>query len=239
MLSIKNKIKLDCADWLTRSANQKFMDVGYYILPNLLNQEAVQKITSQLSRIPENEFIREENDIRCFRVSNYLNNELYNSVYTPLKKLFHDNVSNCSKYKHFYMYNMILKSGIGSGGSWHRDSGYSNGYKLIISLNGTDSRNGPFQFVPYSHTKKAIIDNSKLLGYNKSKTRFTTDEVNEILVKGNLKTKTVKLDKGDAIFVNTRCLHRGKPAEIGGRLALTSYSFKKIPKHMRSLFDAK
>ena len=135
------------------------------------------------------------------------------------------------------MYNKILKSGIGSGGGWHRDSGYSNQYKLIIFLNGTDSRNGPFQFVTSSHTKKAIIENSKVLGFKESKTRFTTDEVDKILENGNYNIKTMKMNKGDAIFINTRCLHRGKPAEIGGRLALTSYSFKKMPKHMRSLFN--
>ena len=42
---------------------------------------------------------------------------------------------------------------------------------------------------------------------------------------------------GDAIFVNTRAIHRGKPPKIGGRLALTSYSYIKTPAHMHKLFN--
>ena len=101
----------------------------------------------------------------------------------------------------------------------------------------TNNKNGPFQFIKSTHTKKAIKDNCRIRDISHSKTIFTEEEVSKIIKNKNYQVKTIELNGGDAVFVNTRCLHRGKPAEKGGRLALTSYSYLKIPKHIKKLVN--
>jgi len=239
MLNTKNKIKLLSASIFSKSISKEMNEVGYKYIPNLIDNSKLNIILDELLNVDENKFKRYDNDIRLFSVYKNINVNLVSFLNNTIKKLFTRNVFLGSLYNHYFMFNKIISSGIGSGGDWHRDSGYLNQYKLIIFLNGTSANNGPFQLLENSHTIFGIKYICKKFGINSSITRFKNSEIEDILKfrDHNFKIKSFHVNPGDGIFVNTRSIHRGKPSNEGGRLALTSYSFIKVPKHMIQLFD--
>lgn len=233
-----NHIKLNLASILTSSISQKINRDGYMLYPKLINSTDLRLIIDELNCVDELKFKKYENDIRLFSLKNNLDSKILKNLNLKIISIFKKNVFLGFLYKHFFMFNRIISSGIGSGGDWHRDSGYLNQFKLIIFLNGTDENNGPFEVVEKSHSVSSIKKVCKYFGLNKSITRFKNSEIQSLLQSfdNDFKIKSFHLKPGDAIFVNTRAIHRGKPAKKGGRLALTSYSFFKTPKHMKSLF---
>jgi hypothetical protein len=238
-MRFKNKIKLNLASLLSNSISQKINSDGYILFPKFINLTELDLITRKLNDVDERKFKKYDNDIRLFSLKNNLDSVVLKSLNLKMSSIFKKNVFLGFIYKHFFMFNRIISSGIGSGGDWHRDSGYLNQFKLIIFLNGTDENNGPFEIVEKSHSISSILKVCKYFGLNKSVTRFKNSEIQSLLKssENDFKIKSFHLNPGDAIFVNTRAIHRGKPAKRGGRLALTSYSFINTPKHMQSLFD--
>jgi hypothetical protein len=108
---------------------------------------------------------------------------------------------------------------IGSGGGWHRDSPFTPQFKFIAYLSDVDCKNGPFEYIPQTHTS---LDKFKSK-FKLSKMRYTEEEVKEqwnesILVTG---------EEGSILIVDTRGLHRGSPIQRGERYACTVYFFEK------------
>ncbi|MAV92554.1 MAG: hypothetical protein CMG01_00050 [Candidatus Marinimicrobia bacterium] len=234
---MKNKLKI--ASFLTRSTSKELIDRGYVHIKNLIEKEKLDLIINNCTNHDLNKFIKYDNDIRLFSVMKVVDNDSKNFLLKKIKTLFNKNVLFGSFYTHYFMFNKILSGGIGSGGDWHRDSGYLNQYKLIIFLNGTNDKNGPFQILEDSFSFESILNINKELGLKGSPTRFKHDQIID-LIKSNKSKYSIKsfhVNPGDAIFVNTRAIHRGKPPKIGGRLALTSYSYIKTPAHMHKLFN--
>ncbi len=234
---MKNKLKI--ASILTSSISSELSDKGYIHIKKILPKEKLDLIIKNCLDSNLNKFIKYDNDIRLFSVMKVVDNDSKNLLLNKIKKLFKNKVLFGLFYKHYFMFNQILSSGIGSGGDWHRDSGYLNQYKLIIFLNGTNENNGPFQILENSFSKNSIININKKLGLKGSPTRFKHNQIIELTrsKKSNYCIKSFHVSAGDAIFVNTRAIHRGKPPKIGGRLALTSYSYISTPSHMIKLFN--
>lgn len=110
---------------------------------------------------------------------------------------------------------------LGSGGGLHRDSPYSHQVKCIWYLSDVSSENGPFQYVPGSHSS-AFLDRKK---YPLGQSRFASahDPLVEVLAPA-----------GTLLVADTKCIHAGKPIEAGARYALTLYTYKSIEKSKQS-----
>lgn len=109
---------------------------------------------------------------------------------------------------------------LGSGGGWHRDSPFTPQFKFIVYLSDVSSQNGPFEYVPKTHTS---LDKFKSK-FNLDKMRYTEEEVNNqwgdrsILVTGG---------EGSILAADTKGVHRGCPIQSGERYACTVYFFSK------------
>ena len=113
----------------------------------------------------------------------------------------------------------------GSGQGWHRDSPYSNQYKIIIYLCKVTAKDGPFQYIEDSNKPRNITVFEK-----KNKLKAGTYRFNDSIIQNYYKNyiRTVTGPTGTAIFVNTKLIHRGSPITNGGmRWAITKYSAKK------------
>ncbi|WP_434049423.1 phytanoyl-CoA dioxygenase family protein [Marinobacter salarius] len=112
---------------------------------------------------------------------------------------------------------------LGSGGGWHRDSPFRHQFKVIIYLSDVKSDRGPFQYILESHKFKEKV---RFSGLGSDATRFSEDFVNGLPIK---KCHEVTGSIGDAIFVDTKGIHRGKPIKSGSRYAITFYFFERLP----------
>ncbi len=112
---------------------------------------------------------------------------------------------------------------VGSGGGWHRDSAHSHQYKVIFYLSNVSEANGPFQYIRGSHRSIAKL---RAFGLNQlGQTRFSPDEIKQF----QSSIRTVSGEAGDAIFVDTRGIHRGHPIQKESRYAITFYFWTTAP----------
>lgn len=115
----------------------------------------------------------------------------------------------------FLMANRVLptEGNLGSGGGLHRDSPFSHQVKCIWYLTDVGTGNGPFEFVPNSHSNTLASSQRYSLG----EYRFDCVHKDDILVE-------VIADAGSLLVCDTKCIHRGKPIERGTRYAVTLYT---------------
>lgn len=107
----------------------------------------------------------------------------------------------------------------GSGGGWHRDRNYKNGFKALVYLVDTDETNGCFQYIPRSSN----ISHHLLKANTPNKFQFSEDEVNA-MVQSEKDILSVIGKKGTVVLFDTNGVHRGSPLKEGGvRYALTNY----------------
>lgn len=108
----------------------------------------------------------------------------------------------------------------GSGGGWHRDNCYINGFKSMIYLDDVGADDGPFQYIPASHQLSAHF----FMTGTPHKYQFTHEEITRMAEKKKLELKSVTAPKGSLLLFDTNILHRGKPISEGhSRYALTNY----------------
>lgn len=116
----------------------------------------------------------------------------------------------------FLMANRVIpkENNLGSGGGMHRDSPFSNQVKCIWYLNDVTEDNGPFQYIPDTHSNQLTSRDIYPLG----QTRFQ-----------NVREKVVEVHaKGGSLLVcDTKCIHGGKPIKNGVRYAITLYTLPK------------
>jgi hypothetical protein len=127
--------------------------------------------------------------------------------------------------------------GIGSGSGWHRDSPYRHQFKVIVYLSDASLEQGPFEYIPKSHTAGSAVNSSRALGKSISNDRYTDDEI-DALWRQNLidKPRTVVGKAGTILFADTRGLHRGRPLESGRRRAITIYVYhKSVPGNFQNV----
>ncbi len=107
----------------------------------------------------------------------------------------------------------------GSGGGWHRDRNYKNGFKALVYLVDTDNTNGCFQYIPRSSN----ISHHLLKANTPDKFQFTDEEV-KAMVESEKDIMSVIGSKGTLVLFDTNGVHRGSPISEGGvRYALTNY----------------
>lgn len=116
-----------------------------------------------------------------------------------------------------------VEGNLGSGGGWHKDSPFRHQFKVIIYLSDVNPDRGPFQYILESHK---FSEKVRFSGLGNDTTRFSEDCVNGLPIK---KCREVTGSLGDAIFVDTRGIHRGKPIKSGNRYTITFYFFERLP----------
>ena len=115
---------------------------------------------------------------------------------------------------------------------WHLDS-FNNQLKVFLFLSDVDEKSGPFEVIPKTHKKLFKVFNMFPAGYFKitdflkkggSRSYAALDDniIKNIINKG-YPVKSFLVKKGTLAVVDTSCIHRAKPLEIGSRYALTSY----------------
>jgi hypothetical protein len=63
-------------------------------------------------------------------------------------------------------------------------------------------------------------------------TRFTVEEINELIKKDPERLLTFTAKAGTLLFVDTSLLHRGAPIKKGSRYALTNYYYPSYLMHI-------
>ncbi len=116
----------------------------------------------------------------------------------------------------FLMANRVIpkENNLGSGGGMHRDSPFSNQVKCIWYLNDVTSDNGPFQYIPDTHTN--LLKSRNLYPLGKSRFDRMTEKYLEVQAKA-----------GSLLVCDTKCIHGGKPITKGVRYAVTLYTLPK------------
>lgn len=126
---------------------------------------------------------------------------------------------------------------LGSGGGWHRDSINVRQLKFILYLSDVAEKNGPFQYLPETHTPLQKFKINKLLKKSSSEYRYTPDDI-EILKEHGYKMDTLVAKAGTLLVAETSGIHRGKPIQSGVRYALTKYMYDRpIPKKFFKLME--
>jgi ectoine hydroxylase-related dioxygenase (phytanoyl-CoA dioxygenase family) len=121
----------------------------------------------------------------------------------------------------FQMSNRVsfVENNLGSGGGWHRDNNYANGFKILVYLDDVEKANGPFEYIPYSHTMLNHFKSTHQI----DQYQFTDEEVNNLKKKLKLESIIATAKMGTAVLFNTNGIHRGMPILIGKRYAVTNY----------------
>lgn len=102
---------------------------------------------------------------------------------------------------------------LGSGGGLHRDSPFSHQVKCIWYLTDVTDQNGPFQYLPGSHTNLFGSRKKYPLGEYRLNHLSKDDHMVEVLS-----------GAGTLLVCDTKCIHGGKPIKSGSRYAVTLYT---------------
>lgn len=107
----------------------------------------------------------------------------------------------------------FIEDNLGSGGGYHRDSPFSHEVKCIWYLCNVGIKNGPFEYLNYSHFNSIKQRKKYALGQSRFKKLYNGDKTSPVI--GNT---------GTMVVCDTKCIHRGKPIAEGNRHAVTLYT---------------
>jgi hypothetical protein len=112
----------------------------------------------------------------------------------------------------------------GSGNGWHRDA-HGFQFKTILYLSDAAMENGPFEYLPGSHSLwRAAADNMRAGLSDAQQVRFTDAQIGK-LARSGIAARAFPGDAGTLLLVNTAGIHRGMPLASGERYALTNYYY--------------
>jgi hypothetical protein len=129
------------------------------------------------------------------------------------------------------------ENNLGSGSGWHRDRVDFKQTKTILYLSDTGERNGPFQYIKYSHGPVSMLRDHLRYGVSLFDSRVTDEQANTILEEDKNRLATLTAPAGTLIIADVRGIHRGAPLLEGERYALTNYTWydSGIPEHIRKM----
>jgi hypothetical protein len=153
-------------------------------------------------------------DIRVFHAEKKI--LAFKPLYGAMLNYYKDVSGVTPKYS-FLILNKIsfIDNNLGSGGGWHRDS-WRNQNKVFVFLTDVDEKSGPLQFANNSYS--LISRCSHFIQERRSLRKKNISKVDGL-------AKSICIKSGDGFYLNTTCLHRGKPIERGFRIAVTLYAF--------------
>ena len=205
---------------------------GYYFLPDFMKPAEIKEALNDFNKAyfeNKKNITLESNgsDRRIYGIERKTNftNDLLIDYSTLVNRKF-----SFSSNNNFILSGWIKSSenNTGSGNGWHRDSPFRHQFKSILYLVDVNKNNGPFEYIPESHTFKNLLKISKHSGQTNSEFRFNHSTIKSLTQKKILKKSKVFTSKaGSLILVDTRGLHRGRPLIEGERKALTTYFLSK------------
>lgn len=113
----------------------------------------------------------------------------------------------------------FVEGNLGSGGGWHRDMSYRNGFKALVYLVDVTDKNGCFQYIP----KSSKASHHLLKTPTPDKYQYTDEDVYKMTGGKPSAIFDVTGKAGTLVLFDTNGVHRGKPIEQGERYALTNY----------------
>jgi len=113
----------------------------------------------------------------------------------------------------------FVEGNLGSGGGWHRDMSYRNGFKALVYLVDVNEKNGCFQYIP----KSSKVAHHLLKTPTPDKYQYTDEDVYNMTGGKPNSIFDVTGKAGTLVLFDTNGVHRGKPIEQGERYALTNY----------------
>ena len=207
---------------------------GFCLINNFMNREMCEeiiKIFNEGIKKFENVVIVDENkcDFRMFgsenlnlEIKNYHLNEFIKNISEKFLKTKTINLSTMTNKVRF------IKKNLGSGSAeWHRDS-FNKQFKSILYLSDVKNGGGGFQLIENSHKIMQMIKDSRDMSVDILKLRVKNSLVQDrILKKSPHRLRTIEVDAGTLILVDTSLLHRGSPIQEGSndRYAMTNYIY--------------
>lgn len=215
------------------------------VIPGFLSSERCAELRAELDRVIQEYDVWTDDvqsDHRVFgieRLSKQMDQHYQNDSIVRILKL-HDRSQACNG---FLMGNHVeAKEGnLGSGSGWHRDDSIRRQTKAILYLSDVTEENGPFEYIEGSHKPLDVVGGVARSWFGYGQNRFTEDEIAQVLEHQSHKQRTITGEAGTLVFVNTHCIHRGRPIVQGSRYALTHYSWgdRAIPEHIHKLLNPK
>ena len=130
-----------------------------------------------------------------------------------------------------------IEGNTGSGGIWHRDS-LPNQFKAFLFLSDVSGDSGPLQVFPGSHRTLAKIVAAAKRGTRWNSLDYDKDGDLDSAVGKVADEFSITCSSGSLVFVNTSCLHRGKPNLKVERYSATYYAYThEIPAHIKCLSE--
>jgi hypothetical protein len=208
---------------------------GYSYYPNLIDNDTLREIidTLKIHFSEPNEKFSHRGDTRHYAIERDI----------PLVKVFSDEtrlknigmkVMSRPIINLFTLGNYLVAGNRGtSGGGWHRDS-MNPQFKAMIYLTDVDESNGPLEIIPGTHkfSTQRRLSRKGLLSFDKQ--RLKEDEI-EPIEKDQGPRETITGRAGTVVIFESSTLHRGRPIELGERLALTNYYYPKNVKRKEVL----
>lgn len=215
-----------------RSVCDDLQSQGLFIAPSRLDDAVVSRLIEACDRVytdhPDAVAIESRgSDARIYGVDRLTND----TIFSELQNIFLKDAEifyGSAKIEQFCMSGDITyrSDGLGSGSGWHRDSPYRHQFKVIVYLTDTTDENGPFEFIPNSHSTASLIGSAQHLSKPLASDRYTTDEIQALLQHGVIDEPLSIVGKaGTIIYADTRGLHRGRPLISGRRRAVTFYIY--------------
>ncbi len=162
-----------------------------------------------------------DSDCRIIHAEN-INDAIKHKFYqnTFFKKMG-DTLLSTDLEMNFSMVNQtsFVSGNLGSGGGWHRDNNYKNGFKVMLYLSDVTDENGPFEYLKGTFSLK----NHLLHFPYPDKYQFTEEEIDNFIRSNKTLYKKVTGKAGTIVLFNTNGIHRGKPLIAGVRNAITNY----------------
>lgn len=216
---------------------------GIYVAPEGLEQELVDRLIAACDEIYDNNpgaISVESNgsDRRIYGVDRLSSDKVFKELQSRFLKdaqAFYGS----AKISQFCMSGDIAyhPDGLGSGSGWHRDSPYRHQFKVIVYLSDATVEQGPFEFIPNSHTTASVVNSARALGKPMAEDRYTEDEIDVLRRQNVIDTPRTLVGKaGTILYADTRGLHRGRPLEVGRRRAITFYVYhKSTPRNFKNV----
>jgi hypothetical protein len=199
---------------------------GYTIIHNYLSKEQCNKAAIDLKAAFElyPTFVSKAEDKRIFGIEQFL----------PVARLLSENidflelgelVNREQTYCAFTLGNLLESGKNGSsGGGWHRDA-FHGQYKALLYLTDVTEDNGPFELLPGSHHLAFVLAGIEKVGLGYMQNRLSDAEVCRLEELLETPRKPLTGSAGTLILFNSSSIHRGRPIQLGERLALTNYYF--------------
>ena len=199
---------------------------GYTIIHNYLSKEQCNKAAIDLKAAFElyPTFVSKAEDKRIFGIEQILPaaRTLAQDInFLELGELVNREQTYCA----FTLGNLLESGKNGSsGGGWHRDA-FHGQYKALLYLTDVTEDNGPFELLPGSHHLAFVLAGIEKVGLGYMQNRLSDAEVCRLEELLETPRKPLTGSAGTLILFNSSSIHRGRPIQLGERLALTNYYF--------------